>query len=416
MATRLDTVEPLELPSIRDEIARAPSVVDAGDGDDAARDRRGRARGARAGDAPTTPARADPRGGARRRVVPRALFVVARRRPDEPLAVLMACGAVVGAVALLGAALVARRRRRRLRDWAVACARSPSRSSRRSACTSRSACPTASCVTTPRRVATGVAYAVSVGLAALLVDRRPDVSVTPIAIVVGVGAARGCRRIPRAVPARAELRTNARGCSGSRGPWSSRPRSRSSRSCSTRSSTGRTPCAASRSTHDRLVPLALALGASERIAVRIDRLLVHTITLAGLAAMVAACYLLIVLGLGREPTGDEQTLLGLSMLAAAVAALLWLPVRERLTDVATRRVVRRAARARRGAAHVREPAHARAAARRAAAPAGGVAEEDDAALGRRGVDARAPSGLERAVSVPERGPGRIAVGTERRRP
>ena len=71
---------------------------------------------------------------------------------------------------------------------------------------------------------------------------------------------------------------------------------------------------------------------------RIDRLLVHTITLAGLAAMVAASYLLIVLGLGRAPTGDEQTLLGLSMLAAAVAALLWIPVRERLTDFATRRV------------------------------------------------------------------------------
>ena len=85
-----------------------------------------------------------------------------------------------------------------------------------------------------------------------------------------------------------------------------------------------------------LVPLSLALGASERIAVRIDRLLVHTITLAGLAAMVAASYLLIVLGLGRAPTGDEKTLLGLSMLAAAVAALLWIPVRERLTDVATR--------------------------------------------------------------------------------
>src|SRR5205085_8763505 len=87
-----------------------------------------------------------------------------------------------------------------------------------------------------------------------------------------------------------------------------------------------------------LIPLALAFGASERIAVRIDRLLVHTITLAGLAAMVAACYLLIVLGLGRTPTGDEKTLLGLSMLAAAVAALLWLPVRERLGEVATRRV------------------------------------------------------------------------------
>ena len=54
--------------------------------------------------------------------------------------------------------------------------------------------------------------------------------------------------------------------------------------------------------------------------------------------MVAASYLLIVLGLGRSPTGDEKTLLGLSMLAAAVAALLWIPVRQRLTDFATRRV------------------------------------------------------------------------------
>ena len=35
-----------------------------------------------------------------------------------------------------------------------------------------------------------------------------------------------------------------------------------------------------------LVPTSLALGASKRIAVRIDRLLVHTITMAGLAAMV----------------------------------------------------------------------------------------------------------------------------------
>jgi signal transduction histidine kinase len=87
-----------------------------------------------------------------------------------------------------------------------------------------------------------------------------------------------------------------------------------------------------------LVPLSLALGASERLVVRIDRLLVHTITMAGLAAMVAASYLLIVLGLGRAPTGDEKTLLGLSMLAAAVAALLWIPMRERLTEFATRRV------------------------------------------------------------------------------
>ena len=87
-----------------------------------------------------------------------------------------------------------------------------------------------------------------------------------------------------------------------------------------------------------LIPLSLALGASARLAVRIDRLLVHTITMAGLVAMVAASYLLIVLGLGRAPNGDEKTLLGLSMLAAAIAALLWIPVRERLTEFATRRV------------------------------------------------------------------------------
>ena len=86
------------------------------------------------------------------------------------------------------------------------------------------------------------------------------------------------------------------------------------------------------------VPLSLALGASERFAVRIDRLLVHTITMAvsrhgGGLRTSSSCSV----SAGR-PTGDEQTLLGLSMLAAAVAALSWIPVRERLTEFATRRV------------------------------------------------------------------------------
>ena len=87
-----------------------------------------------------------------------------------------------------------------------------------------------------------------------------------------------------------------------------------------------------------LVPFALAMSASDQIAVRIDRLLVHSITLVGLVGLVGASYLLIVLGLGRAPTGSEKTLLGLSMLSAAVAALLWVPARERLADLATRRV------------------------------------------------------------------------------
>jgi signal transduction histidine kinase len=87
-----------------------------------------------------------------------------------------------------------------------------------------------------------------------------------------------------------------------------------------------------------LVPIALALGSSARVAVRVDRLLVHTITLAGLAGLLGACYLLVVLGLGRSPRSDERTILGLSLLAAAFAAVLWVPTRERLEEYATRRV------------------------------------------------------------------------------
>ena len=135
-----------------------------------------------------------------------------------------------------------------------------------------------------------------------------------------------------------------------------------------------------------LIPVSLAIGASGESVVRIDRLLVHTITLAGLAGLVAGSYLLIVLGLGRSPTGDERSLLGLSMLAAAVAALLWVPGRERLTEFATRRVY--------GERHAPDEVLrtfgsrlTRASARRAVAPARGVAQEDDGARGRRGVDA-----------------------------
>jgi signal transduction histidine kinase len=161
-----------------------------------------------------------------------------------------------------------------------------------------------------------------------------------------------------------------------------------------------------------LIPLALALGASERIAVRIDRLLVHTITLAGLAAMVAACYLLIVLGLGREPTGGEQTLLGLSMIAAAVAALLWLPVRERLTDIATRRVY--------GERHAPDEVLRTFGSRLTRAlPLDELLLQLAESLKKTMLLSVAEvwtrgstGGLERAVSVPECGPGRIAIGPE----
>ena len=86
------------------------------------------------------------------------------------------------------------------------------------------------------------------------------------------------------------------------------------------------------------VPLALIFGSSKRLIGRIDTLLAHTVSLAGLSGVVVAVYLVIVVGLGRTPTRDERPLLGLSMAAAAVAALLYGPARERLTQFSNRLV------------------------------------------------------------------------------
>ena len=87
-----------------------------------------------------------------------------------------------------------------------------------------------------------------------------------------------------------------------------------------------------------LVPLALAAGTSARISRRVDRLLVHTVSATGLTAVVVAVYLVIVIGLGRTPDDTERNLLVLSMLAAAIASLAYVPARERLAETANRLV------------------------------------------------------------------------------
>ncbi len=87
-----------------------------------------------------------------------------------------------------------------------------------------------------------------------------------------------------------------------------------------------------------LVPVSLALSAWDGIAVRIDRLLVHTIVVAGLVTIVAVVYLLVVLGLGNAPDDADRDLLGLSMVAAVVAAVVALPARRSLDELARRRV------------------------------------------------------------------------------
>ena len=67
------------------------------------------------------------------------------------------------------------------------------------------------------------------------------------------------------------------------------------------------------------------------------RMLVQVLSVAGFSAVVAAIYLVIVLGIGTGP-GDaaDREILGLSMLAAAVAAVGYLPARDRLVAAATR--------------------------------------------------------------------------------
>jgi signal transduction histidine kinase len=68
----------------------------------------------------------------------------------------------------------------------------------------------------------------------------------------------------------------------------------------------------------------------------LDRLLVHTVLLAGLVGVILAVQLLVLLALGRFPTGEERTVLVVSMIAAGVAALLYQPARRRLEEAASR--------------------------------------------------------------------------------
>ena len=87
-----------------------------------------------------------------------------------------------------------------------------------------------------------------------------------------------------------------------------------------------------------VLPLSIALGRPPQLALRAERVLVHTIVLAGLVALVGSIYLLVVIGLGRVPVGHERTTLALSMTAAAVACVLAFPARRRLEEWANQRV------------------------------------------------------------------------------
>ena len=88
-----------------------------------------------------------------------------------------------------------------------------------------------------------------------------------------------------------------------------------------------------------LFPLGMTAGDIPRLGSRGGRLLVQVLAVAGFAATVSVIYLVVILGLGRPPSDSaDQRLLGLSMVAAAVAAVSFAPARERLTDWANRQV------------------------------------------------------------------------------
>jgi signal transduction histidine kinase len=87
-----------------------------------------------------------------------------------------------------------------------------------------------------------------------------------------------------------------------------------------------------------IVPIAIAIGAVDRRGLRIDRLLAGTIEAGGLMIMVGTVYVVVVLGFGDAPHQAERRVLGLSMIAAVIAALLYAPTRARLVEFANRRV------------------------------------------------------------------------------
>ena len=87
-----------------------------------------------------------------------------------------------------------------------------------------------------------------------------------------------------------------------------------------------------------LVPLSIVAATHDRMVARVDRLLTATVSAAGLTALVIAAYTAVVVSLGRSLRDGERSLLLLSMVAAALAAVAYLPLRTRLTDLANQLV------------------------------------------------------------------------------
>ncbi len=339
-----------------------------------------------------------------------AAVLVASQRGDEPLPFVMVLGAAAAAVSIVGATLLGR-------DLSSSGARDLAALARAAGLAFLPACathlalglPDGRLLTTGRRVIVALGYLASAGVAIVLYGNRPGLPLLSLLVLAGLDAVvalagfvtRG-QRAPLALRARFQWPAWGATVAVAIGAavavlnalvdWPQ-------------------PIGAIAVGATVLVPIALVLGASTGVGVRIDRLLVHTITLAGLAGLVGASYLLIVLGLGRSPNPGERTLLGLSMLAAAIAALLWVPARERIGEWATRRVY--------GERHAPDEVLRTFGSRLTRAlPLDELllqlAEslKKTMALDVAEVWTRTAGRLERAVSVPDRGAATIVLGSE----
>jgi len=335
---------------------------------------------------------------------------VTRQRPAEPLGTLMGSGAVLGAIALIGAVELAHGGlSSSSRDVAFAARAFGLALVIGVAVHAALALPDGRLVTSGRRVSAAIGYVGALAAGVVVFTDRPDFSVWPyvalgvLGVLLGVPAFVGrCQRAT--VAQRPRLQWTV---------WGALVTVAVALAAAVLAALVDWPDSvlAVAVGGTIAVPVSLALGAIPRQPVRIDRLLVHTIVLVGLLALVGACYLLVVLGLGRRPEGDERTLLGLSILAAAIAALAWVPARERLTELATRRVY--------GERHAPDEVLRTFGSRLTRAlPLDELLLQLAESLKKTmnldvaEVWTRGAGRLERAVSVPDRGPAKLELGSE----
>jgi signal transduction histidine kinase len=198
------------------------------------------------------------------------------------------------------------------------------------------AMPSGQLRTSARRTLAGIGYAVAAATAVVLIVQRPDIPtwavVSEIAFFFLVGGPSALGRYERATIAeRRRIKWLA---------WSVTVAAGIAIAAATLHALVSWPehVSAISAGATAIVPIAFAVAAFEKPSVLVDRLLLHTISFAGLVGLVSIVYVAIVLGLGRVPREDERTLLVLSILAAGAAALLYVPTRERLQRVATKLV------------------------------------------------------------------------------